>query len=158
MLDVQDISKAELEIMRVVWAQAPLTGRQIIDSLQPISDWKEGTIKSLISRLIQKDFLDQDTSHRPYQIRPKISYKEALWQRTFDEYQYICSLDRADFIHDLLDKTILDQRACQGLIDHLQTKLETAPHQITCSCPPGQCRCQDSCLQKQNLQTKKEGY
>lgn len=151
MQDVQDISKAELEIMRVVWAQAPLTGRQIIDKLLPITDWKEGTIKSMISRLIQKDFLDQDTRQRPYQIRPNISYKQALWQRTLDEYQYICSLDRAEFIHDLLDKTLLDKASCQSLIDHLANKMETAPDKITCSCPPGQCRCQDSCIKNHNL-------
>lgn len=56
------ISAAEWEIMRVVWAEGAVTSRQVIDTMLGLSDWKEGTIKSMLNRLTKKGVLTQDTT------------------------------------------------------------------------------------------------
>ena len=60
------ITDAEWEIMRVIWANGQMTSREIIDTIHSISDWKEGTIKTLINRLTQKGFLTQHTDYKPF--------------------------------------------------------------------------------------------
>ncbi len=49
------ISDAEWQVMRLIWSQPRLTSREIIDQLQQTTSWKEGTIKSLMNRLMQKN-------------------------------------------------------------------------------------------------------
>ena len=49
-LDHPHISEAEWRLMRVVWTQPGITSRQLIDTLSASTDWKVGTIKSLLSR------------------------------------------------------------------------------------------------------------
>ena len=51
--DMYHISEAEWRLMRLVWTMPGITSRQLIDTLSASSDWKVGTIKSLLSRLIQ---------------------------------------------------------------------------------------------------------
>ena len=136
-----DISQAEIEIMRVVWHNQPLTSRQIIDTLIPISDWKEGTIKSLINRLIQKDWLIQDARQRPYIITSRMPAQEVLWDRIFQEYQLVCTKERGQLLYDLINETNLNQEDCQKLKQLIEEKSAIAPQTVTCQCPKGQCTC-----------------
>lgn len=53
--DFQDISAAEWEVMRVVWAHRETNSRTIIASLEDKKDWKAATIKTLIGRLTKKN-------------------------------------------------------------------------------------------------------
>lgn len=139
-----DISMAELEIMRIVWAQSPISSREIIDIACQLKDWKEGTIKSLIHRLIQKEFLRQDTHQRPYLISANISAEEATWSRIDEEYQQVCHCDQAGLLLHLFKQSQLTKDNCQELIDYLQDKIKDAPETVQCQCPPGQCRCHHS--------------
>ena len=34
-----EISMAELEIMRIIWAQSPVSSREIIDIASQVKDW-----------------------------------------------------------------------------------------------------------------------
>ncbi|SEQ07574.1 Predicted transcriptional regulator [Ignavigranum ruoffiae] len=136
-----EISMAELEIMRIIWAQSPVSSREIIDIASQVKDWKEGTIKSLIHRLLQKEFIEQDTSQRPYLISAKISAEEATWSRIDEEYEQVCACDRQGLLLHLLKQTELSKVHCQELIRFLEAKATKAPESIRCQCPPGQCRC-----------------
>ncbi|UUX32816.1 CopY/TcrY family copper transport repressor [Fundicoccus culcitae] len=135
------ISDAEWEVMRVVWASNYMTSREIIDTLMAIKDWKEGTIKSLLNRLIQKEAIAKDTSTTPYTYYPTISLVEATQQRSDDLVSQTCTRDRADIIQHLIDTNELSQDDIQNLMDSLQNKLKTAPTSVTCQCPAGQCHC-----------------
>ncbi len=141
-----DISNSEIEIMRILWAESPLTSRSIIDRMMAISDWKEGTIKSFISRLIQKNIIHKDSHNKPYLLSPLISYQEATFQRIDYDLSPICRKDRGKLLAHLIDEQALSQADCQTLIDLLLAKKETAPAEVPCSCPPGQCQCHHSHL------------
>ncbi|SCL86447.1 Protein of unknown function [Bacillus cytotoxicus] len=49
------ISKAELEIMKVLWLNSPQTANEIIEKLESKIDWKPKTIRTFINRLVQKE-------------------------------------------------------------------------------------------------------
>jgi BlaI family penicillinase repressor len=59
-LPIPQISDAEWEVMKIVWDQGPLTAGDVIRELaavprgHPARGWRPRTIKTLLSRLVQK--------------------------------------------------------------------------------------------------------
>ena len=49
-----DISDAEWNVMKVVWDHGPLTSGDVVKRLADEKDWKPRTVKTLLSRLVQK--------------------------------------------------------------------------------------------------------
>lgn len=138
------ISDAEWRLMRLVWTRPGITSRQLIDTLSASSDWKVGTIKSLLSRLIQKGYLDKAEGSSPFQFYATISQEEATLVRLQVALDPVCRRDRAHFLARLLATTPLSQADCQALIAQLQEQVKTAPESIPCQCPPGACQCHHS--------------
>ena len=136
------ISSAEWEVMRVVWAKDALTSREIIDTLTNILDWKEGTIKSLLNRLVQKGYLKQDTSVKPMLYQTTISADQALQADLNEIMARSCTKDRGLHIEQLIQHETLSKDQCQILIQLIEEKMKNAPKTVKCQCPPGQCTCQ----------------
>ncbi|WP_289141812.1 BlaI/MecI/CopY family transcriptional regulator [uncultured Brevibacillus sp.] len=70
------ISDSEWEIMKVIWAKSPATAADVIHALRDNKSWKEKTIKTLISRLLQKGILTYEQVNRVYYYTPTISEEE----------------------------------------------------------------------------------
>lgn len=140
-MDNRSISSAEWEVMRVVWSHHYLTSREIIQTLQAILDWKEGTIKSLINRLVQKGFLKQNTDTKPYQYYASITSDEAIQKELFALMDRSCTKERGTHLYQLIAQANLSIQNCKDLIQLLQTKQQSAPATIQCECPKGQCPC-----------------
>lgn len=70
------ISDSEWEIMKVFWAKSPATAADVIHALRDNKSWKEKTIKTLISRLLQKGILTYEQVNRVYYYTPTISEEE----------------------------------------------------------------------------------
>lgn len=51
---MQQISAAEWEVMRVVWASGDIKSSDIITILRKKYQWSDSTIKTLIGRLVEK--------------------------------------------------------------------------------------------------------
>ncbi|OFK59582.1 hypothetical protein HMPREF2811_04395 [Globicatella sp. HMSC072A10] len=136
------ITSAEWEVMRVVWAKDALTSREIIDTLTNILDWKEGTIKSLLNRLVQKGYLKQDTSVKPMLYQTTISADQALQADLNEIMARSCTKDRGLHIEQLIQHETLSKDQCQILIQLIEEKMKNAPKTVKCQCPPGQCTCQ----------------
>lgn len=135
------ISAAEWEIMRVVWAEPAITSRKIIDTMLTLSEWKEGTIKSMLNRLIQKGALTQDTSTTPYLYSAQLSGEEATFARLDEISQNTCNKDHADLVMHLIQTNTFSQKQIDDLISQLKNKLIDAPEMVPCECPIGQCHC-----------------
>ncbi|GED67195.1 transcriptional regulator [Brevibacillus reuszeri] len=70
------ISDSEWEIMKVFWAKSPATAADVIHALRDNKSWKDKTIKTLISRLLQKGILTYEQVNRVYFYTPTISEEE----------------------------------------------------------------------------------
>ena len=71
---MKNISEAELEVMQVLWAKGESTSLEIISEVKKKKEWKNNTIMTLVSRLVNKEFIDvirEDKSLLIY--KPKVS-------------------------------------------------------------------------------------
>jgi len=72
------ISDAEWIIMKVIWAQGPLTASEIIDIIAATNDWAPKTIKTLLNRLVSKAVLGFTKEGRSYRYHAEVSAEETI--------------------------------------------------------------------------------
>jgi BlaI family penicillinase repressor len=70
------IANAELEVMRLLWKQSPLTLAQIRDELLQTTKWNHSTIKTLVFRLRDKGVITHLDKYGAAQYVPLISEDE----------------------------------------------------------------------------------
>lgn len=56
-------SRSELIILKVLWAEAPLSAREIQEKVGPLLDWSFSTTRTTLSRMADKSILQLDTRH-----------------------------------------------------------------------------------------------
>lgn len=76
--EIPKISEAEWEVMKIVWADSPRTSNQIIEALESTKNWKPKTIKTLISRLVNKNALGFEEEGRKYLYYPLVNENESI--------------------------------------------------------------------------------
>lgn len=72
------ISEAEWTVMEVLWREAPLSSRDVVDRLAGESDWSPKTVKTLLGRLVHKGALGYEEDGNRYLYRPRIGRGEAV--------------------------------------------------------------------------------
>lgn len=73
------ISETEWEVMRVIWARHPVTAAEVIARLQQQdSTWHHKTVRTLLSRLVQKKALDYEPRGRLYMYEPRVSERDSV--------------------------------------------------------------------------------
>src|SRR5947207_169860 len=79
MRKVPRISEAEWQVMKIVWAKAPCSAGQIIQTLTTADqDWHPKTIKTFLNRLVAKGALDFSKDGRAYLYRPLVSENDCV--------------------------------------------------------------------------------
>jgi predicted transcriptional regulator len=76
------ISKSEQQVLDVLWQEAPLTVGQVIERLQRQADWHENTIKTLLSRLVDKGAVARSKDGKRFFYAPAISRETVLNEET----------------------------------------------------------------------------
>ncbi len=56
-------SKSELAILKALWAEAPMSAREIQDKIGPELNWSFSTTRTTLSRMTDKSLLRLDTKH-----------------------------------------------------------------------------------------------
>ena len=67
------ITESEWYIMKVLWFKSPLTFKEIMPLLPSDIEWKENTVKTLLSRLVNKDVLNYKKEGRFFKYYPTVS-------------------------------------------------------------------------------------
>lgn len=79
------IAETELEIMKIIWkSKTPTVSSDIVKALKVLKGWKETTIYTLISRLVEKGFLTQEKQKQVSYYTPTISEHEYTLEQTQD--------------------------------------------------------------------------
>jgi BlaI family penicillinase repressor len=124
------ISDTEWEIMRIIWAQHPLTAADIVARLiSSDPSWHPKTARTLLARLVEKKALDYEERGRVYVYEPRVTEAEcvAAASGSFVERVFGGSLKPmlAHFIEQKqLTRAELDE--LRGLLDE-QTDTSSAP-------------------------------
>ncbi|MBK1812188.1 BlaI/MecI/CopY family transcriptional regulator [Clostridium sp. YIM B02505] len=78
MPEIPKISNAEWEVMKIIWNQPQITSTNIIEELKNKTDWKPSTVKSLISRLLNKNAIGFNKLGSEYLYFALISEDECI--------------------------------------------------------------------------------
>jgi BlaI family transcriptional regulator, penicillinase repressor len=66
------ITSAESQIMEALWRKAPLSTEEIVGEVGPAQDWAEGTVRTLINRLLKKKAIHGERDEGRYVYRPLV--------------------------------------------------------------------------------------
>ncbi|MEM8615759.1 MAG: BlaI/MecI/CopY family transcriptional regulator [Pseudomonadota bacterium] len=80
------ITTAELEIMKVIWKSPGSGASEVTDALTGKQDWSSKTVKTLLSRLVEKGALETQAEGRRYLYRPLIAKKD---YQKFEARQFV---------------------------------------------------------------------
>lgn len=72
MTDDVRISETELDIMAVLWAEAPLSASAIAARVPASRTWSPTTVKTMLARLVDKGALESEAQGRRFLYRPLI--------------------------------------------------------------------------------------
>ena len=92
----QDITDTELEILKLLWKEGPLTTRAITDELYPDGAQSHyATVQSLLSRLEEKALVDSDRGARPHVFRAAVRQDVVIGRRLRALADTLCDGSRA---------------------------------------------------------------
>lgn len=72
------ITEAESAVMEVLWRRNPLPTEAVVAALEGEQNWQEGTIKTLLNRLLRKRVIRADKEGRRFLYSPLVSRDEWL--------------------------------------------------------------------------------
>jgi copper transport repressor, CopY/TcrY family len=134
MKEIENMTKSEWQVMRIIWTLGQTTSKNVIEILEKKTDWKSATIKTLIIRLQKKGFLIADEKTRPYIYKPLISESDAIHQSVNNLFDSLCCMKKGKAIEDLIDNSDISQADIKDMIELLNNKLTTAPKEVECDC------------------------
>ena len=67
------ISEAEHAVMEVLWDRNPISAAEVCDAVCAERDWSIPTVKTLLSRLVQKQAVGTEPEGRKFLYRPLIA-------------------------------------------------------------------------------------
>jgi len=76
------ITDAEVEVLQILWRQAPLTAQEIIDNLESDGSSHPKTVKTLINRLLNKGAIGFKEENRKYLYYPVVKKKDFYGVKT----------------------------------------------------------------------------
>src|SRR5688572_1687468 len=84
------ISSAEWDVMSVVWAKAPVTATDVFEALPAGHGWKQKTVNTFLTRLVDKGVLKADRKETAFVYTARLprekcvqSESESFLQRVF---------------------------------------------------------------------------
>ncbi|MHC5225074.1 CopY/TcrY family copper transport repressor [Ignatzschineria sp. LJL83] len=136
-----EITPSEWEVMRVLWANGDLGSSEIVKVLQKKRDWKPTTTKTLLSRLVAKEYVEAKSSGNKYIYCPTIFESEAWNSTANDLFGFICAKDRAKKLAGLITARELSREDIAILEASIERAKLDCVDDIPCDCFKGQCIC-----------------
>lgn len=82
MKNLPQISEAEYEVMKIIWAFAPINTNEITERLVRSTSWSPKTIQTLIKRLVNKGALSYEKQGRVFVYTPLIPEKDYIGEKS----------------------------------------------------------------------------
>lgn len=118
------ITDSELYIMQILWKHGKLSAKEIIQKIPANKEWSEKTIRTFISRLVEKDAIikieEQGGNLYKANLTKKAYYKQAKQQ--FLEKLYHGSFTK--MITNLIEDEKLSEEEVKEIQDLLNEKLK----------------------------------
>lgn len=85
-MKIKKIPETELEIMQVIWSnETPITTTEIKKQLEEKRPWSQGALQSLLTRLVDREFLKASMQGKSKAFEPLVNEKDyiAVESRSF---------------------------------------------------------------------------
>lgn len=135
------ITDAEWEVMRVAWAQEKVTSKEAAAILNEKKEWKGNTVKTLLSRLVEKKMLGTEKSGNKFIYYPLVEERKSIDTLSEEILEKICNTKAGKLIEQLISISELSVKDIASLEKALDEKKKTAVEKVICNCVPGQCSC-----------------
>ena len=135
-MNLKLITESEWEIMRIVWAKTPVTSMVIIGDLEATKGWMPTTVKTFLSRLVQKGMLKYEKVGRSFSYSSLVSEEKCVR----DELQAVIAKVYGGAVYEQTEhfeikgnpdpdymKRIAE--ALESSYDRITTELEATPDQ-----------------------------
>lgn len=123
------ISEAEYEIMKIIWADYPISTNDVCEKANLTHSWNQKTIHTLLTRLNAKKVISYDQRGRMYYYYPLISQKKYLEQENRLFLNRFYNGEMAPMLSSLLSDSEIPDSELQNLYDMIQTKLKSGDKQ-----------------------------
>ncbi len=67
------VSNSELQVMSILWEESPLTVGQVIERAQEETDWHPNTVKTILTRLVEKEAVSKTRDGKRYFYAPLLA-------------------------------------------------------------------------------------
>jgi BlaI family penicillinase repressor len=118
------LTQAEWQIMNALWEKHPATARDIMSRLPKDVKWAYTTLKTMLSRLVEKDVVSEQKQSNTSVYEPLISQRKArssafrlLLDQSFDGAM-------GPLMHFMLQEQKLNDKQKKELIEILQNESE----------------------------------
>lgn len=118
----QDVTDAELAILRQLWSESPATIRQVTDALYDGTDSDYATVKKLLARLEKKGFVRRDSTSTAHAFEATLTQDELLGLRLQGLADNLCEGSRTPLLMHLLrtdELTAKERSELRQLIEQL---------------------------------------
>ena len=117
----RELTRRELEVMQVFWADGQLTAHQVRDRLAGSgTDLAYTTVATLIKILVDKSFLRQVNQVRPFEFKPIRSFEDVSGSLLTDVVQRVFGGSREQLLVQLMGQKKLTRRERQLLEEILR--------------------------------------
>lgn len=138
---IANITDAEWEVMRVVWTAKETTSKEVTELLNERTEWKSTTVKTLLSRLVDKEMLGTTRNGNKFTYFPLVEEQRSIEERSEELLTKICSKKVGRVLESIINKNLLSFNDIAQLEILLKEKRKTAVNVVPCNCTLGQCQC-----------------
>ena len=119
---VPNISEAEWEIMKVLWAKSPLRSQEIVAALPEDITWKPKTTQTLINRLTDKGAIGYERHGKNHYYYPKVRQRDCIAAESLEFLDRICDGSLTPMVASLIKKKKVSEKEIEELRKLLEKK------------------------------------
>lgn len=135
------ITDAEWEVMRVAWTTKETTSKEVTAALNEKTEWKSTTVKTLLSRLVDKGMLGTKRTGNKFIYFPLVEERSSIEILSQELLTKVCSKKVGKVLESIINDSLLSIDDIARLETLLKEKQKTAVKEVPCNCIPGQCQC-----------------
>ncbi len=120
-----DLSKAEYDILRILWKRQPLSVREVHDQLEPTYGWAYTTTKTMMDRMATKELLRRESFHGVFVYKPLITRPAGLARMVHFFADRVLEMDVGTVVSLFARSKALTPKEIEELTELIETELGT---------------------------------
>ena len=119
------ISNAEWRIMKIIWMEGKQTSTDLIAVLSERFDWSKSTIKTLLTRLVEKGCLTREKSGKAFVYSALLKQDQSLDLVVEEVKDKVCSKRIVQVLENLIqesDFTLADLNQLQRVLEKKESR------------------------------------